>query len=177
MMRHRLRILEVPITVRARAIEAVGQYSGQPEPFVEVSVIDTGPGIAPDDMGKLFEPFSQVDASATRKMGGTGLGLSICRQLVGLHGGRIWAESQVGQGSTFTFILPIGQAEAPLLEVPAAGENGPAPIVLAVDDDPGITTLYRRYLEPHGYQVVSVTKSTEAITRVAELQQIGRAHV
>ena len=161
------------ITVRARAIEAVGQYSGRPEPFVEVSVIDTGPGIAPDDMAKLFEPFSQVDASATRKMGGTGLGLSICRQLVGLHSGRIWVESQLGQGSTFTFILPLGQPEAPLPEVPVPDDNGPARIVLAVDDDPGITTLYRRYLEPHGYQVVGVTKSTEAITRVAELRPVA----
>jgi signal transduction histidine kinase len=52
-------------------------------------------------MEKLFEPFSQVDASATRKAGGTGLGLSICRQLVDLHNGRIWAESELGQGSVF----------------------------------------------------------------------------
>ncbi|MCC6191993.1 MAG: GAF domain-containing protein [Anaerolineales bacterium] len=164
---------EGTITLRARPVEAVGPYTGQIEPFVEISVIDTGPGIAPEDMGKLFEQFSQVDASATRKVGGTGLGLSICRQLVELHSGRIWAESEVGRGSTFTFILPVSQPEsqgtAPVAELPDPG----ARLVLAVDDDQGIHNLYRRYLEPHGYKVVGVSKSTEAITRAAELRPVA----
>jgi signal transduction histidine kinase/ActR/RegA family two-component response regulator len=165
---------EGSITLRAAPVEAIGPYSGRLEQFVEVRVIDTGPGIAPDDMSKLFEPFSQVDASATRKVGGTGLGLSICRQLVELHNGRIWAESQVGHGSTFAFILPVSQPEVHLA-APAAIDpaGGQARTVLAVDDDQGIFNLYRRYLEPHGYRVIGVSKSTDAITRAAELRPVA----
>lgn len=72
-----------------------------------VAVADTGIGIAPENLEKLFEPFSQVDPSPTRKSGGTGLGLSIARHLVELHGGRIWVESTLDEGSTFAFNLPI----------------------------------------------------------------------
>ena len=74
---------------------------------VIVRVIDSGYGIAPEDQIRLFQPFSQVDGSLTRKTGGTGLGLSICHHLIRLHGGRIGLESEVGKGSTFYFTLPI----------------------------------------------------------------------
>ncbi len=97
------------IVMRARVVHGLGPRSERIEPFVEISIRDTGIGIAEQDMSKLFQPFSQVDGSATRRAGGTGLGLSITRQLVELHGGNIWAESQPGQGSTFTFILPVQQ--------------------------------------------------------------------
>jgi CheY-like chemotaxis protein len=81
---------------------------------VLVSVIDTGPGVAPEDQKKLFQPFSQVDGSLTRKTGGSGLGLSICNYLVQMHGGRIGLRSTIGQGSTFYFSLPIRNANTPL---------------------------------------------------------------
>jgi signal transduction histidine kinase len=80
---------------------------------VLVAVFDTGPGIEPHNQERLFEPFSQVDASLTRKTGGTGLGLSISKRLVELHGGRIWVESKPGQGSTFAFTLPVQHLSAP----------------------------------------------------------------
>ncbi|HWT78181.1 MAG TPA: ATP-binding protein, partial [Candidatus Methylomirabilis sp.] len=81
-----------------------------------LSVCDTGPGIAPADQAKIFEEFQQVDSSSTRKKGGTGLGLSIAKRIVEMHGGRIWVQSSLGQGSTFLFTLPIQverQSEAP----------------------------------------------------------------
>jgi len=76
------------------------------EGLVEVSVIDTGVGIAPEDQEVVFEEFRQV-GTADKKVEGTGLGLALCRKFVELHGGRIWVKSQVGQGSTFTFTLPV----------------------------------------------------------------------
>jgi len=74
---------------------------------VEVRVTDTGIGIREEDMGKLFKPFQQLDTGTSRKYEGTGLGLSVCRRILDLLGGRIWVESQFGEGSTFAFTLPL----------------------------------------------------------------------
>jgi PAS domain S-box-containing protein len=86
-----------------------------PREELVISVFDSGPGIAPEDMSRLFEPFSQLEISPTRKYGGTGLGLSICRHLVELHDGSIWVESTLGKGSIFHFTLPLAPVE-PILE-------------------------------------------------------------
>ena len=72
-----------------------------------VSVRDTGPGISAADQTKLFQEFQQADNAITKKKGGTGLGLAISKRIIEMHGGRIWVESQPGQGSTFAFTLPI----------------------------------------------------------------------
>ncbi len=74
--------------------------------LVEVSVSDTGVGIAPEDQEAVFEEFRQVGA-AEKKAEGTGLGLALSRKFIELHGGRIWVQSQVGLGSTFTFTIPV----------------------------------------------------------------------
>jgi signal transduction histidine kinase len=72
-----------------------------------VAVHDTGPGIAPSDQGKIFEEFQQADNAATKRKGGTGLGLSIAKRVIAMHGGRIWVESEIGNGSTFAFTVPV----------------------------------------------------------------------
>src|SRR6516165_7701161 len=78
--------------------------------FVEVSVSDTGIGIAPEDQEKVFEEFRQI-GTAAKKIEGTGLGLTLCRKFVELHGGKIWVRSQVSEGSTFTFTIPVRHGE------------------------------------------------------------------
>ncbi len=82
---------------------------------VDVAVADTGPGIAAEHLPRVFERFYRIDASRSRDDGGTGIGLAIARSVVEAHGGRIWAESEPGSGSTFTFALPVA---------PAAGGRG-----------------------------------------------------
>ncbi len=74
--------------------------------YIKICIKDTGPGISPDDQDKLFHKFQQLGES-TSQVGGTGLGLAICKEIIERHGGKIWVESKVGQGSTFCFILPV----------------------------------------------------------------------
>jgi signal transduction histidine kinase len=70
-------------------------------------VTDTGIGIPRDELGKVFDEFRQVDGAVTREFGGTGLGLSITKRFIEMHGGRIWVESEPGEGSTFWFAVPL----------------------------------------------------------------------
>ena len=97
-------------------------------------VSDSGPGIEPQDRERLFEPFVQADSERTRKHGGTGLGLAICREIVGLMGGRIWAESAKAGGACIVVEIPFPRAAACAADRAAAAQ--PAPEVLANDRDP-----------------------------------------
>ena len=100
---------------------------------VVVSVADTGAGIAPEDQARVFEQFSQAGETLTDKPRGTGLGLPICREIVEHHGGRLWLESAVGRGSTFSFSLPLRSADAEAAAV--VNSSGPAPrrVIESVD--------------------------------------------
>jgi signal transduction histidine kinase len=84
----------------------------RPPGSVLFRVKDEGRGIPKDKLERIFERFEQVDASDAREKGGTGLGLAICRSIVEQHGGRVWAESELGRGSTFCVQLPLAEADA-----------------------------------------------------------------
>ncbi|MDP2168330.1 MAG: ATP-binding protein, partial [Thermodesulfovibrionales bacterium] len=86
---------------------AVGIEAIKLDDAVRVTVWDTGGGIKEEDLEKLFKPFQQLEASLTKEHPGTGLGLNLCKKFVELHGGRIWAESELGKGSRFTFEIPV----------------------------------------------------------------------
>lgn len=121
----------------------------QTDEALEVVVRDTGAGIPADKLASVFEEFQQID-DGPRRRGGVGLGLAVSRQFIELHGGRMWAESEVGVGSAFHFTLPLPGAlpqTAPLLHVAAQQPAGAtdAPVVV-VDPDPGIAGMLSRYL-------------------------------
>lgn len=133
------------------------------QPAVLVSVTDSGPGIADEDQEKLFQPFSQVDASLTRKVGGSGLGLSICHHLIQMHNGHIGVQSAPGKGSTFYFSIPV--VAQPKLVDPEEGR-----VILAIDDDPQIISLYERYLKPKGFHVIGLSDPAKAAKRAKQLK-------
>ena len=147
-------------------VEAIVQKGPTGKMEALVSVTDTGPGISLEDQKKLFQAFSQVDGSATRKSGGSGLGLSICANLVQLHGGRIGIQSGIGNGSTFWFTLPL--YHQPEQEIPEGKQ-----VILAIDDDPQVIGLYERYLNPQGYHVVPLTDPTKAKEQVLRLKPLA----
>jgi signal transduction histidine kinase/DNA-binding response OmpR family regulator len=136
-------------------------------------VSDTGVGIPPDDLPRMFEEFHQLDAGLRRRHGGVGLGLAISRRFVEMHGGRIWVESEVGSGSTFRFALPLpgqqnGAAAAPR-EVAVRATTAPRgeqPVLLAVSDSPTSAMLLQRYM--HGVRVVVVSNLEQG-------QQVARS--
>ena len=121
---------------------------------VEIGVTDTGIGIAPDDHQRIFEEFYQI-RSGSRKPEGTGLGLALAKKFVELHGGRIWVKSQVGQGSTFIFTLPMrAVVEKPSMAAvePVAAQVG-RPVALVVEDDAAASKLLSIYLTEAGFSV------------------------
>ena len=147
-----------------------------------VSISDTGIGIAPEDFAAVFEQFKQVGGDTlTDKPKGTGLGLPICKEIVEHHGGRIWLESEVGKGSTFSFALPINKSTEvtrPLhlndlvkqLKEQVAHSQlniiGQAANILIVDDDDSIRSLLHQELGDAGYSIEEARNGKEALEKV-----------
>ncbi len=135
-----------------------------------LEVVDTGVGIAPDDQASIFEAFKQAPAAAGLE--GTGLGLTLARQLVEAHGGTIALESEVGQGSRFSVVLPLGRAAREPVSPAATAEAVPVGqrLVLAIEDDASAAELLRVYLEEAGCAVAIARDGRSGIERATSLR-------
>ncbi|NJR72853.1 MAG: response regulator [Scytonema sp. CRU_2_7] len=137
------------------------------EAQIVFQVKDQGRGIPADKLETIFERFQQVDSSDSRNHEGTGLGLAICRSIVQQHSGNIWAESQLGEGSTFYFTLPIVTDSEQTTEETA---NHSCPLILVCDNDLKARTMLQTMLEQHNYRVVTVGSGEEVLKQAATLQ-------
>jgi adenylate cyclase len=143
---------------------------------VEFAVADTGIGISPDQLARLFLEFSQADSSTTRKYGGTGLGLAISRRFCQMMGGDISVESELGRGSKFVIKLPVhvGDAETQARTPEASrlrvtGSLQQAPLILVVDDDPTVREVVGRYLVRDGFTFAEADGGREGLRLAREL--------
>ena len=152
--------------------------------WVFFRVSDTGIGMTPEQMSRLFQPFTQADAATSRKYGGTGLGLALCQKFCAMMGGEISAESRIGEGSAFTVRLPgeienfDGEASSvrvstltkmKLADLAGGGlvlPGGAPKVVLVIDDDPSVLDLMQRVCSKAGFRVVT-TRSGEEGLRLA----------
>ncbi|HET9848779.1 MAG TPA: response regulator [Candidatus Dormibacteraeota bacterium] len=138
-----------------------------------IAVRDTGIGIKPEDLPKLFREFEQIDGSYTRRYQGTGLGLALCRRFVQMHGGRIWAESQFGKGSIFTFTIPreprAVPADALTDEEAQPAETMELPLALVVEDDPASSQRMTAEIQGVGFRVAHAADGDEAVRKAMEI--------
>ena len=162
------------VTIVARRTADAG-----PE-WVTMAVTDTGIGLTPEQMGKLFQEFVQADASTTRKYGGTGLGLAISRRFCQMMGGDITVASKPGQGSTFTIRLPaevgIAQPAAAARDAAVARPSAAQsrfPTVLVVDDDPTVREVIARHLTREGFSVATASGGQEGLRLARELHPVA----
>lgn len=136
------------------------------EGMMHVAVADTGIGIAPENQKRIFERFYRVeDDPAVYEVSGTGLGLAITLSLIQMHSGSIWLESEAGEGSVFTFSIPLAEGEPArdLGALPPPLTSSMAPTILVVDDDAEICKMLRITLEAEGMRVLTATAGEEAL--------------
>ncbi|MEP7284396.1 MAG: response regulator [Chloroflexota bacterium] len=162
-------------TILLNASREVGPAgsAGSDSDWVVIAVTDTGIGMTPEQLAKLFSDFSQADSSTTRKYGGTGLGLSISKRFCQMLGGDITVQSELGKGSTFTVRLPAATAEPEFK--PKTGPLKPLTqietgnLVLVIDDEPAVRELMLRFLTKEGYRVETAAGGDEGLRRAREL--------
>jgi len=139
--------------------------SGRPSSF-EITVTDTGIGIRQEDLGRLFQSFSQLESPYAKQYEGTGLGLALTKKLIELHGGRIWVESEAGKGSSFIFTIPVRQPEQaqpdPLHN--KTGRTGArAKTALIIEDDPLAASIVETALAAAGFSVAKVANGRDGV--------------
>ncbi|CCE03093.1 ATP-binding protein [Bradyrhizobium sp. STM 3809] len=158
------RLRQILINLLSNAIKFTQEGSVQfvvhyRSPVAEFEVIDTGPGIQPDDLERIFAPFERGALGAAQPQTGTGLGLTISRLLAGVMGGDIKVESKVGTGSTFKVKILLSEVTNPTrhppVKAPVAGYLGPRKTILVTDDDPVHRDLLREVLTPLGFILLS----------------------
>jgi signal transduction histidine kinase/BarA-like signal transduction histidine kinase len=159
---------EVTVSVRVESQSAA-------EACLEFAMRDTGIGIPPADLQRIFQPFTQAAEAATQRFGGTGLGLTIASNLVAMMGGRIWVESEPGQGSTFYFTVRLPVSKEPLPEAVETTPSLPAlpavPLrVLLVEDNPANQKLTAYILQERGHRVAVASDGRQALGMLQENQ-------
>ncbi|HNQ87719.1 MAG TPA: response regulator [Verrucomicrobiota bacterium] len=175
-------------TERGRIVLRVELEPGEKGGRAVFTVSDTGVGMTPEQVGHLFQAFTQADASTTRRFGGTGLGLAISQRYCQMLGGEIRVTSEPGVGSTFRFAVPLMAESAPPM-APATGvapvgeavagarEAEPAqatgPWVLVIDDDPAVLDLMRRTLEKEGFRVATARDGGVGLAEAKRLRPVA----
>ncbi|MFH0772274.1 MAG: response regulator, partial [Candidatus Omnitrophota bacterium] len=144
-------------TEAQKSVTVSTSFYGTDKNFIQISVRDEGVGIEKKDFDKLFKKFQQLDSSMTRKVAGTGLGLAICKQIVELHGGKIWVESELGKGSKFSFILPVAYEEAKM------GKK-----ILVIDDEADLCATIKAQLEASGFNILAALSGQEGLDKVKD---------
>ncbi len=153
----------------------LGTESVEGRDWAIIEVSDTGIGMTPEQMSRLFQPFSQADAATTRKYGGTGLGLTISRKFVETLNGQLTVTSEPTRGSVFTVRLPIRPLPAPapvVADVPAQAPvpAGGPPAVLVIDDDPHTRDLMVRFLQKEGFSARTAADGRRGLTMAKQLR-------
>ncbi len=172
------RILQVLTNLLSNAIKfspaasTVRIHTEATSDSILLKVSDEGRGIPGDKLDSIFDRFQQVEPSDARQKGGTGLGLSICRSIVQQHSGSIWAQRNLGAGTTFYVMLPrvtrasdITPTVEPVEPTPPARNNAS---ILVCDDDPGIRTVVSEHLHRQGYTVIEANSGEQALVLAAE---------
>jgi PAS domain S-box-containing protein len=152
-------------------------YVRRVEMWVEISVRDTGIGIAEQDLGRLFKEFQQLEPSSGQRQEGTGLGLALTRRFAELHGGQVSVESAVGSGSIFTLRLPLqataAAAPAPVAVPPVVAVDPSRPLVLVVEDNPQAAEILERHLDAGGFRIELARTGPEALTMARDLKPMA----
>ncbi len=145
------------------------------EDWIQIDVVDNGIGMTPEESGRLFQAFTQADASTASKYGGTGLGLAICRQFARIMGGDVTIKSEPGAGSTFTLRMPARvRRPRAAANTPHASDNSAATLakalleVLVIDEDESVQRALGKILEPEGFTVISARSGKEGLRLARE---------
>ena len=159
----------IKFSPRGSTVTVAGTQQGD---YLQFEVRDQGRGVPPEKLETIFDRFQQVDSSDAREKGGTGLGLAICRSIVQQHGGRIWAESRVGEGSTFYFTVSLAEPSdaQSSLNAAAAVSRAPVPKILIVEDDGDLARVIAASFEKYEALIYRAATGSQAIELATTVQ-------